>query len=270
MRTAPCKGAAIVSDAKTVRIVTGEWAPYISEHFDRGGVSCEIVRRAFERMGYRVEYTFTMPWIERIYELAKAGEFDATMAWRATPVRLEHFVSSAEPVMENRYVFFHRRGDAFDWRRFSDLAGIPIAGTRTFNYGAEFRRAEAAGRLDVRYSDTTRESFEKLLAGEVRLVAHDQGVGHEDLRRFFPPDVGAGVTFHPRMTDHHLSNVIFPRTQLARSEALRDAFDRGLALLTTEGEVARLVDEFRSGRFGNAPFEGDYWTLERPLVGEPD
>jgi polar amino acid transport system substrate-binding protein len=255
-------------DERRVRIVTGEWAPYISESFAEGGVSCHIVREAFARMGFEVEYTFTMPWIERIYELAKAGEFDATMAWRATPVRLEHFVSSAEPVMENRYVFFHRRDDPFDWRRFEDLAGVAIAGTRGFNYGDRFRAAEAEGRLDVHWSDTTRESFERCLRGEVRLVAHDQGVGHEDLRAHFGPDERARLTFHPRMTDHHLSNVIFPRARLARSGALRDAFDGGLAALTRSGDLARQVEDFKRGRYGNAPFEGEYWTLERPLVAE--
>lgn len=252
----------------TVRIVTGEWSPYISERFVGGGISCHIVREAFARMGHEVEYTFTMPWIERIYELARAGEFDATMAWRATPVRLEHFVSSAEPVMENRYVFFHLREVPFDWRRFEDLAGLPIAGTRGFNYGDRFRAEDAAGRLDVRYSDTTRESFAKLLEGSVRLVAHDQGVGHEDLRAHFSPAERARITFHPRMTDHHLSNVIFPRVQLERSQALRDAFDQGLAEITRSGEVARWVEDFKHGRYGNAPFEGDYWTLTSPLVAE--
>jgi polar amino acid transport system substrate-binding protein len=251
-----------------VRIITGEWSPYISESFRHYGISCHIVREAFASQGFTVEYEFTMPWIERVYEMAKRGEYDATMAWRATPVRLEDFVSSAEPVMENRYVFFHRRDDAFDWRRFEDLAGVPIAGTRGFNYGDHFRAADAAGRLDVRWSDTTKESFDKLLDGEVRLVAHDQGVGHEDLRTYFTPAEIALVSYHPRMTDHHLSNVIFPRVQLARSIELRDAFDRGLAAVTAAGDVTHWVDDFRRGAYGNAPFEGDYWTLESPLVAE--
>ena len=253
---------------RTVRIVTGEWAPYISERFREGGVSCHMVRLAYERAGYAVEYAFTMPWIERIYELAKAGRYDATMAWRATPFRLEHFIASGEPVMENRYVFFHLRDVAFDWQRFGDLRGVPIAGTKGFNYGDRFRDADAAGRLDVRWCDTTRQSFEKLLAREVALVAHDQGVGHEDLRRFFDATQTALVTYHPRMTDHHLSNVIFPRVQLARSTELRDAFDRGFAELTADGVVEICVDDFRKGRYGNAPFEGDYWTLQNPLVAE--
>jgi polar amino acid transport system substrate-binding protein len=253
---------------RTVRVVTGEWAPYISQRFREGGVSCHIVRLAYERAGYAVEYEFTMPWIERIYELAKAGEYDATMAWRATPVRLEHFIASAGPVMENRYVFFHRRAVAFDWRRFDDLRDVPIAGTRGFNYGDRFGAADAAGHLDVRWCDTTRQSFERLFAGEVALVAHDQGVGHEDLRRHFESADVSLVTFHPRMTDHHLSNVIFPRAHLARSTELRDAFDRGLAELTADGVLGECVEDFKHGRYGNAPFQGDYWTLRRPLVAE--
>jgi polar amino acid transport system substrate-binding protein len=128
---------------------------------------------------------------------------------RATPVRLEHFVSSAEPVMENRYVFFHRRDDRIAWRRFEDLAGIPIAGTVGFNYGDRFREALAAGSLDVPMCETTKASFEKLLAGEVHLFAHDQGVGHENLRACFPAEIAARITYHTPMTDHPLSNVIF-------------------------------------------------------------
>lgn len=251
-----------------VRIVTGEWAPYISEKFVLGGVSCHIVREAFARMGFTVEYEFTMPWIERIYEVAKAGEYDATMAWRATPVRLEHFISSAAPVMENRYVLFYLRSKPFDWRRFEDLRAHPIAGTRGFNYGDRFRKAEADGLLDVRWSDTTSESFAKLFSGEVRLVAHDQGVGHEDLRAHFSPADGAKVTYHPRMTDHHLSNVIFPRVNLVRSEMLRDAFDQGLEKITVSGDVQQWVEDFKGGHYGNAPFDGDYWTLKNPLEAE--
>ena len=70
------------------------------------------------------------------------------------------------------------------------------------------------------------------------------------------------------MTDQHLSNVIFPRVQLERSLELRDAFDLGLAAITRTGDVERWVEDFKRGRYGNAPFEGDYWTLERPLVAE--
>jgi polar amino acid transport system substrate-binding protein len=251
-----------------VRIITGEWAPYISEKFRLGGVTCHIVREAFAKVGYQVDIEFTMPWIERIYELAKAGQYDATMAWRATPVRLEHFVSSAEPVMENRYVLFHLRSRPFDWRRFADLKSYPVAGTRGFNYGDHFRKAEADGLLDVRWSNTTTESFAKLFSGEVPLVAHDQGVGHEDLRAHFTPAQGAQVTYHPRMTDHHLSNVIFPRVHLERSVMLRDAFDRGLAAITASGQVHEFIEDFKRGGYSNAPFKGDYWTLENPLEAE--
>ncbi len=153
--------------------------------------------------------------------------------------------------------------------RFEDQRAIRIAGTRGFNYGDHFRTAAADGLLDVHWTDTTSEAFRKLLAGDVALVAHDQGVGHEDLRTHFTASESRGVTYHPRMTDHHLSNVIFPRANLQRSVLLRDAFDEGLAEATASGEVQRWVDDFKHGRYGNAPFEGDYWTLENPLVAEP-
>jgi polar amino acid transport system substrate-binding protein len=167
--------------------------------------------------------------------------------------------------MENRYVLFHLRSRAFDWRRMSDLSPYAIAGTRGFNYGERFRRAEAEGALDVRWCDTTRESFERLLHGEVALVAHDQGVGHEDLRAHFGPAEAARLAFHPRMTDHHLSHVIFPLANRERSRELVAAFDHGMQRLREDGAIPGLVAEFRAGRYGNAPFPGEYWTLEHPL-----
>jgi len=248
-----------------VRIVTGEWAPYISERFAQGGVACHLAQEAFARAGLAVEIEFTMPWLEGVYELAKAGHYDATLAWRPTPARREDFLASADPVMENRYVLFHRRDVAFDWRRFSDLRPHAIAGTRGFNYGERFRRAEAEGAIEVRWSDTTRESFERLLRGEVALVAHDQGVGQEDLRAQLRPAEAARIAFHPRMTDHHLSHVIFPRRHPERSRALCEAFDRGMAELRAGGEILRWVEDFKAGHYGNAPFPGEYWTLESPL-----
>jgi len=140
-----------------------------------------------------------------------------------------------------------------------------IGGTRGFNYGERFRQAEADGTLEVRWSDGTAESFDHLLRGAVSLVAHDQGVGHEDLRRYLSPEQARRITFHPRMTDHHLSHVLFPRCNGERRDALRDAFDRGMAQLEAGGEIRRWVDDFKRGRYGNAPFPGDYWTLESPL-----
>jgi len=251
--------------AERVRIVTGEWAPYISQGFAHGGVACHLAREAFARAGLEVEIEFTMPWLDGVYELAKAGRYDATLAWRPTPVRRQDFLASADPVMENRYVLFHLRALDFDWRAFRDLRPLAIAGTRGFNYGERFRRAEAEGAIDVRWCETPRESFERLLRGEVALAAHDQGVGHEDLRAHFAPEQVARVAFHPRMTDHHLSHVIFPRCRLERSLGLCRAFDRGMAALRASGEIAGWIEDFRAGRYGNAPFPGEYWTLGHPL-----
>ena len=248
-----------------VRILTGEWAPYISQRFKHGGIACRIAREAFARAGLAVELEFRMPWLEGVYELAKSGRHDATLAWRPTQARQQDFVASAGPVMENRYVLFHLRTLAFDWRRFADLRPFAIGGTRGFNYGERFRRAEAEGAIEVRWCDATGESFERLLRGEVALVAHDQGVGHEDLRRHLAPEAARQITFHPRMTDHHLSHVLFPRCHAERSRALCDAFDRGMAELEAGGEILPWVEDFKAGRYGNPPFPGDYWTLESPL-----
>ncbi|OIQ20453.1 MAG: hypothetical protein BM556_00495 [Bacteriovorax sp. MedPE-SWde] len=67
-----------LSDAsgKTLVIATGEWPPYISKTEEKYGCVGKLIVDSFKTQGITVQYTF-FPW-KRAYELAKAGQFDAT------------------------------------------------------------------------------------------------------------------------------------------------------------------------------------------------
>jgi len=62
------------ADDKVVRLATLEWAPYTSESARHDGATTEVVRRAFEAMGYQLEVVF-YPWERAIKMGGDLGYF---------------------------------------------------------------------------------------------------------------------------------------------------------------------------------------------------
>ncbi|WP_343350598.1 substrate-binding periplasmic protein [Pseudomonas sediminis] len=132
--------------AEQVRLTNGEWPPYLGETLPHHGVASRIVAEAFALQGVEVQWEFH-PWA-RSLKMAEQGTRDGSAVWLANPEREQHFHIS-EPVVESGYYLFHRKTHAFDWNDVADLRGLRIAGTRGYDYGEAFQRAEAAGELEV-------------------------------------------------------------------------------------------------------------------------
>ena len=132
--------------AEQVRLTNGEWPPYLGETLPHHGVASRIVAEAFALQGIDVQWEFH-PWA-RSLKMAEQGRRDGSAVWLANPEREQRFHIS-EPVVESGYYLFHRKNHAFDWNDVEDLRGLRIAGTRGYDYGEAFERAEAAGELEV-------------------------------------------------------------------------------------------------------------------------
>ena len=62
---------------ETVRIASGEYAPWTSKNIKGAGFTNHVISEAFARVGYRVEFEY-YPW-KRAFKSAKTGEkFHAT------------------------------------------------------------------------------------------------------------------------------------------------------------------------------------------------
>jgi polar amino acid transport system substrate-binding protein len=83
--------------AEEFKLVTGnEYAPYTDQTLPEGGLATEIVKAAFAASGHTLKIDF-LPW-KRGYDLALAGDYDATFPYVTTEERQKGFVYSVPMV----------------------------------------------------------------------------------------------------------------------------------------------------------------------------
>jgi polar amino acid transport system substrate-binding protein len=86
-------GLSAAGFAETIQIVTGNgYYPFADEALPQGGMSTEIITRAFREVGYQPEIIFR-PW-KRGYEETRKGLFAATFPYIKTEERLQDFYYS--------------------------------------------------------------------------------------------------------------------------------------------------------------------------------
>jgi len=170
------------SAQETIRITTGEWAPFISKDLKHGGVVLHIVKDAFKAVGIKVEYGF-FPWA-RAKHLAQIGKWDGTAVWGISSER-ENFFYYSDLVMTSPYVLFHLKSYPLSWNTWDDLAGIPMGGLIETNYGPDFTRLNKAGKMDVEWVPNDGLNFTKLLAKRIKFVPLELDVGYHIINSNF-------------------------------------------------------------------------------------
>jgi polar amino acid transport system substrate-binding protein len=229
--------------AETIRLASGEWSPYQSEHLPYYGLASRIVTDAFALAGIEVHYGY-FPW-PRAYEQALTGKWDGTFLWFDTPERRKHFYIS-DPVLDITYVFFHLKTYSFDWNTVDDLQGITIGGTLTYDYGDAFTRAEKAGTIRVERTSTDEKNFKKLLKGRIHIFPNDLEAGLAILRKHFTPEQVSVFTSHPRPVRAAPHHVLFSK-KITRNAQMVERFNKGLRQLKARGNVAQYRAESRRG-----------------------
>ena len=116
---------------ETIRLTSGEWAPYLSEKLKHNGIVGRILKEAFALEGIEVKISF-FPW-KRAYSEAKKGKYDGTAVWLKKTEREKAFYFS-EPVIEEQHVFFHLKSYPFKWNAFEDLENHRVGGLLGFSY----------------------------------------------------------------------------------------------------------------------------------------
>ncbi len=230
-------GATVLA-AETVRLASGEWAPFQSEQLVHGGVATRIVTEAFAQQGITVEYGY-FPW-KRSFELAKKGKWDGTFLWFDTVERREFFLVS-DPIIDVDYVFFHRRDVAFDWQSVEDLKGFRIGATLGYEFGGyEFKWAEQQGKIKVLRQAGDDKNLNLLLRGRIDLFPCERLACSELIQKTFTAEQSAELTYHPhsiRSDPHHLLMFKSPR-----NDKLLEEFNKGLEKLRADGRL----DKYRS------------------------
>jgi polar amino acid transport system substrate-binding protein len=221
-----------------LRIATGELPPYATEERADQGIALNIVRRAYESAGYSVQFTF-LPWSRAQLE-TQQGLWDASAHWGASAERRAKFLLS-DNLLTEQWQMLHRRDTKFDWQQTTDLRAYTLGLVRDYTYTPELWAEVRAGRQKFEQPSNDVSSLRMLLAGRVDVVPLERNVACDLMAKHLNQTDQARLMMHPRlMTDSFTTHVIYP-PQKPGSEALRQAFNRGLQKLKASGEYKRLL-----------------------------
>jgi polar amino acid transport system substrate-binding protein len=224
---------------RVVRLASGEWPPFLSQHLPHYGIASRIVTEAFAVQDIRVQYGF-FPW-RRSLRLAQSGEWDGTALWLKSEARMRDFYFS-EPVMHAEYVFFHRKTMPFDWAQITDLVEHRIGISNDYFYGEEFERAVKDGLVNVESVPTDELNFRKLLGGRIDLFPMDRVAGNALLRERFTPEESGLLTFHPSPLYRDAMYLLLSRKRPQNRQLIR-TFNAGLEKLRASGKLEAYLKE---------------------------
>jgi len=233
----PAQGAA----GEVITLTTGEWRPYLSEHFAGDGAIARIVTAAFALEGVEVRYLFR-PW-KRAYEEAAEGGADGSLAWSTSQrwdnERQREFYFS-DALFDGQSVFFHLKSMPFRWRDDPQLTGVTIGGTLGYEYFFD----EYPGLRIDRSAPSDELNFQKLLAGRFQIFPANLDVGRYFLRSQLPPGQAALITWDPVPYNTTTYYLMLNRKNKANAGYLA-RFNRGLQRLRASGKYQQLIDEMR-------------------------
>jgi polar amino acid transport system substrate-binding protein len=230
---------------QTIRLTTGEWAPFISKELKHGGVVLHIITDVFDSVGVKVDYGF-YPWVRARY-MAQDGEWDGTAIWGVSSEREKYFYYS-DLVMTSPYVFFHLKSFPFEWDTWDDLAGIPMGGLTATDYGKEFKRLEAAGKMNVQWVPTDLQNFKKLLSGRIKVVPLELDVGYHIIRSHFTPEEASLFTHHPKADVNAFYHLLLSKNNKNNIQMLT-LFNKGLRHFRAIGKYDAYFENFRKGKY---------------------
>ncbi|NVD07551.1 transporter substrate-binding domain-containing protein [Vibrio sp. JPW-9-11-11] len=211
-------------DSKIVKIAAGNWPPFIGEQLEGFGQVGKTIKEIFAAQGYQVEFHF-YPW-KRAYKKASEGEYVATAVWMYAEERTEFFHYS-DPVAQEKFVFFHRRDNPFEWQSLLDLQGKLLGGGLGYSYGAELDQLLESNQVSINRVETPAKAFQLLKYRRVDIVPEERHIGLFTLSKL-PIEQQQLITFHPKPFLTNDSYLLFSKAH-PQAEALMAIFNQGLA-----------------------------------------
>ena len=232
---------AVDAPPKPVVLATTEWAPYIGRDLPGRGYVHTLTLRAFARAGYRAEIQF-YPWA-RAVALARDGKVAGLVPEYFDAARQAEFAYS-EPFPGGPVGFCVRRDSNIALP--PSMAARPAEGLATLKHlrfgvvrgylnAPVFDSAAGLKREDAK-DDLT--NLRKLYHRRVDAIVIDRHVA-EHLLRTAVPEFAAELEFLEPPLARHSLYVAFSLTA-PDHDALRQAFNRGLAQLEASGELAAI------------------------------
>lgn len=222
------------SQAQTLKVSTGEWAPLISSEAANDGPVSQVVKEAFALSGIPVELNYH-PW-KRAMEEVRLKRADAGFAWRKTEERAREFLFSEE-IYEGVNVFFHLKSVPFHWQKIEDLDAYRLGGALGYAYSQAFDDAEKAGTFEVfRVNDET-SLVGLLLTRRIDVFPANREVIRHLIKQQHPNQLNQ-IVFHPLPLTRKPLHLIAMPTDAGRE--LIKQFNLGLNRLQISGRFQQI------------------------------
>jgi polar amino acid transport system substrate-binding protein len=223
--------------AGEVRVMTGEWFPYVSKDLTNYGFAAEVVFYAFLASGIETKFVFAS-WDDAENQV-KEGKVLATLPHKRTGAR-EAFAYFSEPIAMSKDVFFFMKGslEDFQFKNLDDLKAYTLGGTRGYYYVPLFANAGVI----VDYAGDASISFRKLYIGLVDLVPENEFVGWGLIQKHFPEEMYKFTATQNALSEDTLHLMVskkFPRSSL-----LLEKFNRGLQEIRAKGVYQNLLKKY--------------------------
>lgn len=234
-------GSLAAAQSTTVTISTGEWAPFVSENLEHYGIAPRIITAALEEVGITPQYRFS-PWARAMKE-AEEQVVEFSGIWFYNEERAQRFRYS-EPVVSSANVFFYRKDRPFDWDDFTRFPDQVVGITRNYSYGQVFDEAAEVGLVQTEVTGSDILNFRKLLRGRIDAFPIGELVGYDLLRREFNAFEREMIEVHPKEISDAPLHLITAHDN-TEGLALLERFNEGMAALRDNGELQRILDEYR-------------------------
>jgi polar amino acid transport system substrate-binding protein len=164
--------SAAAQSAKTMRLASLEWIPYVGPTLEGEGLSVHIVATAARQFGSQAKIDY-FPWTRAMQLGTKdpsyAGYFPAYHTEERT--RTCHF---SAPIGTSTVGFAYLKSAPLRWETLQDMRSKRIAVVSGFSNGSAFDDLVKQGKLQVDPSPNDMLNLRKLLAGRVDTVVIDK------------------------------------------------------------------------------------------------
>ena len=231
-------GPALAQD-RAVKLTSLDWPPYTGENLKGQCASAEVVKAAFQAMGYTAVVEF-FPWSRAVEQARKNKAFVGYFPEYFAASVEESFIFS-EKIGDSPLGFVERVSAPVAWNTLADLKGLPIGTVQDYVNTEAFDRMAAAGELRVEPVIDDLTNVRKVLAGRLRLAVIDRNV--LDYLLSTVPDLAAGKTalqFNTRPLEDKEIYVCFRKGP--QGEKIAGIFNAGLKMIDAEkieGEALR-------------------------------
>jgi len=158
--------------AEEIRLTSCDWQPYAGKELSNFGFTSEILKSAFERVGYKVQFKI-YPW-NRAIEQTKKGKMDGIYSAYYSEERAKTFALS-DPYIDSKVHFckLKKNKKIVYSGNLRDLSSYTVGVVRGYVNSPEFDKADYI-KKDEASSDLT--NLRKLLKGRIDLIIIDKFV----------------------------------------------------------------------------------------------